>query len=169
MTTNQILLMIGFYAAAWVAAVYFTRARALRVLASLVAGVVFGVVALAAIVLGESRGLWNMPRTSTWSFWTLLLAGFAISCAVTYLVLWRVVRRFGSRGLMVCVLIAAIIGPPRDYLIVARFPEWMTFGPGIAPVLADSVVYALLILIGHVVMRMVAGPANSDPLSARAK
>jgi hypothetical protein len=164
-TTTQILLMIGFYSVALVPAVYFTRAKVQRVLASLVAGTVFGVVALLGIVLGEGKGLWQMPRPSTSSYWALLLLGFAISGAVTYLMLWRVVRRFGTRGLLVCVLFSAIIGPPRDYFIVSRFPEWMTFAPGIAPVLADSAVYALLILIGHAVMRIVAGPAQSDALS----
>lgn len=165
MTVNEILAMTGFYSVALLAAVYFTRAKARRALASLIAGAVFGVVALAAIVLGESQEFWQMPRLSTWNYYVLFVLGSAIACAVTYLILWRVVRRFGTRGLVLCVLISAIIGPPRDYLIVARFPNWMTFGPGFAPVLADSVVYALLILIGHVVMRMVAGPAQLDTLS----
>ena len=161
--------MTAFYAAALVAAVYFTRAGPLRVLASLAAGGVFGVLALGAIALGESQGLWQVPRPSTWTYYALLLLGFTTSCAVTYLVLWRVVRRWGSRGLIVCVLVSAIIGPPRDYLIVSRFPKWMTFAPGIAPVLADSAVYALLIIVGHLVMRMVAGSAQSDALIARGK
>ena len=165
MTINEILAMTGFYSVVLFAAVYVTRAKARRFLASLVAGAVFGVFALVAIASGESRGLWQMPRPSNWNYSALFVLGSAIACAVTYLILWRVVRRYGTSGLVVCVLISAVIGPPRDYLIVGRFPNWMTFGPGFAPVLADSVIYALLILIGHVVMRMVAGPAQSDALS----
>ena len=81
----------------------------------------------------------EMPRPSTWNYYPLFVVGSAIACAVTYLILWRVVRRFGTRGLVVCVLISAIIGAPRDYLIVARFPNCMALGPGFAPVLADSI------------------------------
>ena len=165
MTTTELMLMIGFYAAALVAAVYLTRAKARRVVAALVGGAVFGVVALLAIALGESQGWWRVYYSSAISYYALFLFGSAIACAVTYLILWRVVRRFGSGGLVVCVLVAAIIGPPRDYLIVARFPEWMTFAPGVAPVLADSAVYALLIVVGWAVMRLVAGPAQADGLA----
>ena len=165
MTSIEIILMIGFYSAALVAVVYFTRAKQRRILAALAAGAVFGIVAILGISLGESQGWWHVPSPGTVSFYLLLWLGFAISCAVTYLVLWRIVRRFGSRGLIVCVLVSAVIGPPRDYLIVAKFPAWMTFAPGIAPVLVDSAVYVLLILIGHVVMRMVAGSAESDALA----
>jgi hypothetical protein len=40
-----------------------------------------------------------------------------------YLITWRVARRFGGRGLAVCVLTSAIIGPPRDYLLAATLPS----------------------------------------------
>jgi hypothetical protein len=43
----------------------------------------------------------------------------------------------------------------------------MTFAPGIAPVLADATVYALLVVVGHAVMRMVVGPAQGDSLAQR--
>ena len=165
MTTTQIVLMIGFYLAASVAVVYFTRARLRRILGALAGGAVFGVVALLGISLGESQGWWRVPQTGSWSFYPLLWLGFAVSCVPTYLILWRVVRRFGSRGLAVCIVVSTMIGPPRDYFITARFPAWMTFAPGIAPVLADAAVYALLIIVGHVVMRMVACPAQADALA----
>ena len=73
-----------------------------------------------------------------------------------------------------CVLASAIIARPRDYAIAGAFPAWMTFSPGIAPVLADAAVYALLVVVGYAVMRLVAGsagyrmvpcPAAADPLA----
>lgn len=97
-------------------------------------------------------------------FKLLLWLGLAISCAPVYLITWRVARRFGARGLALCVLIAAIIGPPRDYLIAALFPQWMVFSPGLAPVFADAAIYALLVLVGHAVMRLVAGPSGGETL-----
>jgi len=165
MTTTELLLIIGFYSVAFAVAVYFTRAKARRATASIAAGAVFGVIGMWSISLGESQGWWRVPRPSTASFYALLLIGFAISCAVTYLVLWRVVRRFGTRGLWLCVLGTAILGPPRDYLIAARFPAWMTFSQGAAPVLADAAVYVLLIVVGYGVMRVVGGAAEQDALS----
>jgi len=165
MTTGQLILMIGFYLAAFVAVAYFTRANVRRIVGVLAGGAVFGFVALLALALGEARGWWRLPKTGSSHFQSLLWLGFVVSCGPTYLILWRVVRRFGGHGLAVCVLASAIIGPPRDYWITAMFPAWMTFAPGIAPVLADATVYALLVLVGHAVMRLVTGPAQGDLLA----
>jgi hypothetical protein len=48
-----------------------------------------------------------------------------------------------------------------------QFPEWGHYAPGIAPVLAISAAYILLIVVGHGVMRLVAGPAREDRLARR--
>jgi hypothetical protein len=84
-----------------------------------------------------------------------------------FLVSWRIARRFGRRGLAAALLAVAVIGPPRDYWYMARFPEWGAFGPGLAPVLADSAAYVLMAVVGHGVMRLVAGPARADGLARR--
>jgi hypothetical protein len=165
MTTAQIILMIGFYLALLFTVAYFTRAKMRRILGALAGGAVFGVVALLGIALGEARGWWNVPRAGTSHFQLLLWLGFTISSGSTYLILWRVVRRFGGRGLVVCVVVSTIIGPPRDYWITSMFPTWMIFAPSLAPVLADAAIYALLIIVGHVVMRLVVGPAQTDALA----
>jgi hypothetical protein len=167
MTTDQIILMIGFYLVAFVAVAYFTRAKVRRIMGALVGGAVFGLVALLALALGEAQGWWRLPRAGSSHFHLLLWLGFTVSCAPTYLIIWRIVRRFGGRGLAVCVFASAIIGPPRDYWITATFPAWMTFAPGIAPVLADATIYAVLVVVGHAVMRMVVGPAQGDSLAQR--
>jgi hypothetical protein len=78
-----------------------------------------------------------------------------------------VARRFGWRGLALCLVIVAIIGPPRDYLYAAKYPEWMVFGPGIAPIFADAATYICIVALGHAVMRLVAGPARDDSLRNR--
>ena len=76
-------------------------------------------------------------------------------------------RRFGGRGLAVAVIVAAVIGPPRDYWYMARFPEWGAYGPGVSPVLAVSATYVILLILGYAVMRLVAGPARADRLARR--
>ena len=168
MTTQQILLMTGLYLAALVAVVYFTRATVRRVVGALVGGTVVALVALRIIALCETLGWWRIPFASTSYFVPLFFLGLAISCTPIYLITWRVARRFGWLGLAVSVAIVAIVGPPRDYFYATTFPKWMVFGPGIAPVLADSVTYILIVVVGHAVMRLVAGAAREDSLARAA-
>ncbi len=113
---------------------------------------------------GNVLGLWRVPIFWTPYFLTLFYLGFAISVTPIYLVTWRLVRRFGWRGLAVFIVIVAIIGPPRDYLFAATFPAWMVFAPGVAPMLADAVTYIGIVALGHAVMRLTAGPAREDLL-----
>jgi hypothetical protein len=123
--------------------------------------------ALGMIAMYEAIGWWWISFASTPYFLLLLYLGLAISCSPIYLITWRVARRFGRRGLVVFVGAAAVIGPPRDYLFAAKYPEWMVFAPGIAPILADSVAYVGIVALGHAVMRLVAGPAREDQLALR--
>jgi hypothetical protein len=63
--------------------------------------------------------------------------------------------------------VAAVIGPPRDYWYMQHFPEWGYYAPGVAPLLAVSVTYVLVCVVGHGVMRLIAGPARQDQLARR--
>jgi uncharacterized membrane protein len=119
---------------------------------------------MGAIVVGNALGLWRVPIFWTPYFVALFYLGLAISCSPIYLVTWRVARRFGWRGLAVCLGVVAIIGPPRDYLYAARYPAWMVFAPGIASIIADAATYVGIVVIGHAVMRLVAGPSREDRL-----
>jgi hypothetical protein len=166
MTTQQLHLFNCLYLAVLVVVTFFTRATARRVAGALAGSVAFGVVALGIIALGEEVGWWHMAITWEPYFLTLLVIDFAL-CAFIYLITWRIARRFGWRGLAVVVIVAAVIGPPRDYWYMARFPEWGAYGPGIAPVLAISVTYILMVILGHSVMRLVAGPARGSQLARR--
>ena len=97
----------------------------------------------------------------------LLYVAFVVSIAPIYLVTWRVARRFGWRGLAVAAVVIAVLGPPRDYAYMASFPEWGSYGPGIVPVLAIAGIYAMLVPLGHFVMRPIAGPPCADRLVRR--
>ena len=98
-----------------------------------------------------------------------LFLAFAVSMAPFYLITWRVARRFGWRGLAVLLGVVTVIGPPRDYLVAATFPEWMTMAGGVPPVLADAATYFGMFALGHAVMRLVAGPSASDPFARRSR
>jgi hypothetical protein len=165
MTAQQIILMTCAYLVALVVVVYFTRATTRRVIGALAGGAVVGLMALGAIALGEAEEWWRIPSAATPHFWLLMYLGLTISCSPIYLLTWRTARRFGRRGLAVFILAVAVIGPPRDYLYAATFPEWMVFSPGVAPIFADSATYALIVALGHFVMRFVAGPSRADRLA----
>jgi hypothetical protein len=165
MTTQQMLLMTALYLVALIIVIYFTRATVRRLVGALAGGAVGSLIGLTAIALCEALGWWRVPFASTPYFTTVLYAGLAISLTPIYLVTWRVARRFGWRGLAVFVGIVAVIGPPRDYWYAMTFPKWMVFSPGIAPILADSAAYVGIVLVGHAVMRLVAGPARGDRLA----
>jgi hypothetical protein len=167
MTTQQIVLWTSGYLVALVAVIYFTRATTRRVVGALAGGAVAGAAGIGAIALCETLGWWWVPYAPTPYFLALFYLGLSVSLTPIYLVTWRLARRFGWRGLAAFIGIVAVIGPPRDYLYAAMFPKWMVFAPGVAPILADSATYAGIVALGHVVMRLIAGPASEDRLSPR--
>ncbi len=165
MTILQIIIATLAYLVALVAAVYFTRPSLRRVTGALAGGAVAGFFGMGAVVLGNALAVWRVPISWTPVFVSLFYLGLAISVSPIYLVTWRVARRFGWRGLAVSIGVVAIIGPPRDYMYAAMFPEWMVFAPGALPVIADAVAYIGIVALGHAVMRLIAGPAREDRLS----
>ncbi len=165
MTTQQMLLISGLYLIGLIAVIYFTRAMVRRVLGAFVGGLAASLFALGIIAACKSLGWWQMPFAAATYFLPVFYVGLAITLTPIYLITWRLVRRFGWRGLAVFVGIVAVIGPPRDYMYATLFPEWMVFAPGVAPILADSAAYIGAVLIGHAVMRLLAGKSGNDRLA----
>ena len=164
MTPLQIIAVTCLYFVALLIVIYFTRATAQRILGAFAGGAVVGLFGMGAIVLGNALGLWRVPIVWTPYFVALFYLGLSISVTPIYLITWRVARRFGWHGLAVCLGVVAIIGPPRDYLYAMKFPEWMVFAPGVAPIIADSATYIGIVVLGHAVMYFVAGPSREDRL-----
>ena len=166
MTTHQLLLFNCLYLVVLAAVAVLTRATFRRIGGALAGAAAAGVVAMGIIAFGERTGLWHFVMPWDPYFLALMEIGFALG-AFVFLITWRIARRFGGRGLAVAVLIAAVIGPPRDYTYMKMFPEWGSYAPGIAPVLAVSGAYVLLGMVGHGLMRLIAGPAAADRLARR--
>ena len=125
-------------------------------------------VTLGVIPLGEKVGWWHMAITWEPYFLTVVLIDFTL-CAFIFLITWRIARRFGWRGLAVVLVVLAVIGPPRDYWYMRRFPEWGSYGPGVAPVLVIAASYVVLVRPGARGARGDAagrGPAGEDRLRA---
>ena len=165
MTAKQIVIWICGYLVALIVVIYFTRAKPRRVIGAMAGGAASGLLGIGAIALCETLGWWWVPFAATPYYLALFYFGLAISLTPIYLITWRVTRRFGLRGLAVFVGIVTVIGPPRDYLYATMFPKWMVFAPGVAPILADGATYAGIVVVGHGVMRLVAGPASADRLA----
>jgi hypothetical protein len=166
MTTQQLHIFNVLYLFVTVVVALLTRATPRRIAGALAGGAAAGVVGLASIRIGERQGWWHMALRWDPYFLTLMMIDFTL-CAFIFLITWRIVRRFGGRGLTVFLVVLAIIGPPRDQWYMNRFPEWGSYGPGVAPILAISATYVLLVLAGHGAMRLVAGPARADRLARR--
>ncbi len=166
MTTQQLYLFGCLYLAILAVVAVLTRATSRRIAGALAGGAVAGVALLGIVSIGESAGWWHMAIA--WEPYFLMLMCIAtIPCGFIFLITWRIARRFGGRGLGVVVLVAAVLGPVRDYRYMTTFPEWGTYAPGLAPAVAISVAYVILGILGHGTMRLVAGPAEADRLARR--
>jgi hypothetical protein len=166
LTTLQLHLFNGLFLAVTIAVSVITRATPRRIAGAFVGSAGIGPLGLGVIVFCERAGWWHM--VIRWEpFYLMLLWLDAALCAYVFLITWRIARRFGGRGLAIVVVVAAIIGPFRDSWYMAKFPEWGYYAPGYAPMLAISCAYAVMIIVGHGLMRLVAGPAEDDPLARR--
>jgi hypothetical protein len=166
MTTLQLHLFNLFYLVLLTVVAILTRATPRRLAGALAGGAVAGVVVLGIIALGERLGWWHMALRWDPYFVILMLIDLTLS-AFVFLITWRIARRFGRRGLAVVLIAVALIGPPRDLWYMRQFPEWGHYGPGIAPIAAIAATYVTLILVGHGMMRLIAGPAGADRLARR--
>ena len=167
MTTHPLTLITAAYFVELVIVTYLTRATSRRVLGALVGGLAVAFASLGMIAFCLWVGWWQMPIVATPFLAAMLGIGILISCAPLYLVTWRIARRFGLKGLVISTAIVTVIGMPRDYFIAAKFPEWMVFMPGVAPIVADGVAYAVIMIVGHAVMYLVAGASRGSGLKSK--
>ena len=166
MTLQQLYLFDAFYVLLLAVVAILTRATPLRIAGAVAGTVPSGVLMLIIAAVGESAGWWHFVMDWTPSFLvimciTLIPGGFV------FLLTWRIARRFGGRGLAVSLFIIAVLGPVRDYRYMAMFPEWGAYAPGLAPVFAISAAYVTMGIVGHGLMRLIAGPADGDRLAQR--
>jgi hypothetical protein len=166
LTTQQLIVGTVVYSVALAAVMYFTRPTGRRFAGALAgAAVIVGLGIWALIPAGEARGWWRVPLDPSPTYRALLFFASTVSSVPSFLVTWRIARRFGGRGLAVTFAVAAVGGPPREFAVAAQFPEWVTLAPGIATVLAISAAYVGAFAGGYGVMRLVAGPARRSRLA----
>lgn len=166
MTTQQLHLFNCLYVVILAVISVLTRATPRRIAGALTGSTACGTVAVFTLASGVIHRWWHIVMRSDPYFLTLLWIDFAL-CGYVFLLTWRITRRFGWLGLATVLLVSAVIGPARDYSYLAMFPKWGSHAPGLAPVLGISGAYVFLLILGHGVMRVIAGPSTADRLAHR--
>jgi hypothetical protein len=165
-TIRQLYTFNGLYLILLVVVVILTRPTLRRTYGAMVGAFAAASAGIAAIAICERVGWWHF--TMHWEPSYLIQLGISVALgAFVFLLTWRLARRFGGRGLAIALLLAALLGPFRDSAYMAMFPEWGYYAPGIAPMLAISVAYVVIGVVGHGLMRVIAGPSTADPLARR--
>jgi uncharacterized membrane protein len=145
---------------------YFTRATLRRIAGALVGSLPLIPMVMLYDIVAARLGLWrypSMPGEAPGPFGWYIAAALLYGAALG-LVGWRVIRRYGRRGLIGFLLALAAFGVTRDY-IFSRTMGGIVFGPGLLPVLADLFAYASPAAVVQLVMYWISGPAGSDPLA----
>ena len=151
-------------------AAYLTRATFRRAMGSLAGGAVFTVVWIIKLRVDYAMGWWRsaFPETPEPLMLFSLPAAFLVIMmggGLFFLVSWRATRRFGWAGQVVMLLALPIDLAIRDRVWWQHLMRILVATPGIGPVLGDAAFFAVGLVLGYVVMRLIAGPAGKDPLA----
>lgn len=165
---DPVTLVRGTIATAILFAViaFLTRAKLRRSLGVLVGSLPLIPMVIFYDIIAARFGLWYYPSASggapgpfAWYISAALFYGAGLG-----LVGWRVIRRFGRRGLIGFLIALAAFGATRDY-IFSKTIGGIEFGHGPIPVIADMFAYASPAAVVQLVMHWISGPAGSDPLA----
>jgi hypothetical protein len=107
--------------------------------------------------LASDAGWWRYPGFGALA--PLSWYGAAgVGAAGISLVGWRVLRRYGGRGLLKFLGVFTILGAIRDYRIASGAkPAIIDFGPGAIPWLADAAGWLSLMVVAMLVQMMLGG------------
>ena len=165
---DPVTLVRGMIATAILFAViaFFTRANSRRILGALAGSLPLIPMVMFSDTIAARLGLWYYPSAPggapgpfAWYISAALFYGAGLG-----LIGWRVIRRFGKRGLVGFLIVFALFRATRDY-IFSYTMGGIEFGPGPLPFLADLFSYASPAAAVQLVMYRIAGPATSDPLA----
>jgi hypothetical protein len=163
--TKILILASCVYGSFLIAAVYFTRATKRRVLGAFSGGGAVAIVGAGVEAWAHARGWWRYTADDSpigpLAIYPFLIVAFAL----LGLIGWRVMRRFGWRGLTVFLSLIAVVGTLRDYLISGTLMGLIVFAPGFVLVIIDAFLWAGLTGLSIAVMIAVSGPAQADRLA----
>lgn len=149
----------------FVATAYFTRATRRRIVASLMGAASGALVGVVVDIVAHDAGWWTYRNVSTPYGPPLFYVASGLGFGALTLVAWRLMRRFGWRGLIGELAVLMLYGPPRDYLL-ADLPGLMDFRWSTAVVVLDSLlVWAIPFMIAVALMRLLGGQSRRDLLA----
>ena len=169
--TPSLAFLIGFIVAPilFVLSAYFTRAPARRIIGALVGAVAYAALNIMWDRLAAAAGWWVYPFAPTWvETVPLYIPAGLVAGGAFGLIGWRVIRRWpDGRGLVAFLFVWGVWGVIHDFggLAITGATNLMTFGPGLAPVIADFFTYVTCGVLAQLAIRLVAGPAGADPLA----
>ena len=148
--------------------IWFTHPGLRRLVGALAGGLVFSALNVGCDIIAYYIGWWHYPFTEdTHAPWLFYAGAGLFYGAAVALIGWRINRRFKVRGLIIFLFLLSMFGAIRDFAY-ASVTHLLVFGHGIVPIIADWSAWATLFLVTQLVMRLIAGPANTDQL-ARSK
>lgn len=154
---------IGAPCLVFVASAYFTRAPVPRVLAAVVSGAAVAGFAIAADVLAHQRGWWRYPGVGDRGFGPLVwYAGAGIGVCGLSLIAWRAHRRWGRTGTIVFLLALAAYGTLRDWTVSHAIRDFIVFGGGALPWIADYAAWLGCGSLAIAVQALLRGPPGRD-------
>jgi hypothetical protein len=157
---SVVVTSILFIISAW-----FTRATIRRIIGALIGGLPLIPLVMFYDAIAASLGLWHYPAVTSgsaplaWYISAALFYGAALG-----LVGWRVIRRFGKWGLIIFLVAFALFGVSRDFAY-SMTTDFIKFGPGILPYMADFFSYASGAALVQLLMLWITGKPWSDPLA----
>jgi len=168
MNAQELLLLATcIYLVLLTATTFFTRATRRRFLGALAGGLAVAVIGVGVEVLFQTLGFWHYPSADQPYGPPLMYPLIVVMLAMLALLGWRVMRRFGWRGQAVFLIAIVVVGTLRDYLVAGQALGFIVFAPGPLTVLVDAACWAGTTALAQAVMRLVAGPADSDRLAQR--
>ncbi len=168
--------LIGFIVAPiiFTLCAYFTRAGLRRIASGLIGVLVFILIQYIWDRIAAIYGWWSYPGYATPSslpmpvpiylFSGLVYGGFG-------LIGWRIGRRFGWKGILVFLVAWSLWGFIHDIAGSSLFSssQLMVIESGIAPRIADFLVYATCMVSVLLASRVVGGPFGADSLARTPK
>ena len=114
-------------------------------------------------------GWWHYPSVTAASAPLAWYVAAALGYGAAFgLIGWRVIRRWEMRGLLAFLSLFALFGVARDYGYSVT-TQFIVFGPGPVPLLADLFAYGSAAAVVQLLMRWIVGSAQSDMLARTPK
>ena len=144
---------------------FFTRATPRRIAGALIASIPIVPLVMFYDSIAARLGWWHYPSVTTGAAPLAWYVAAALGYGAAFgLVGWRMIRRFGWRGLLGFLIALSVFGVARD-VTYARTTSLIEFGPGSVPLIADFFAYASSATLVQVLMYWLVGAPGSDQLA----